>query len=306
VITTPLTFCATVNAILHAGATPVLADVDPVTMNLDPARVAERITPRTKAILPVHFAGRPCDMDRLMALAAQHSLVVIEDCAHAIETEYRGQAAGTFGAFGCFSFYATKNLTTGEGGMVLTRRREDHERIKTLSLHGLSLDASKRFGKDGYKHYQVTEAGFKYNLTDLQASLGIHQLHKIEAGWLRRKAIWERYLHEFAALPLALPAPFEPGTRHALHLFTVGLDERRAPVTRDQFLTALGKRGIGVGVHYVSVPEHAFYQATLGWKPEEWPQAHALGRHTASLPLSPKLTDAEVDRVVAAVKAVVS
>ncbi|HBG30125.1 MAG TPA: UDP-4-amino-4,6-dideoxy-N-acetyl-beta-L-altrosamine transaminase, partial [Gammaproteobacteria bacterium] len=169
VITTPLTFCATVNAILHAGATPVLADVDPVTFNLDPAAVAARITPRTRAVLPVHFAGRPCDMGALMALAEHHDLRVIEDCAHAIESRYDGRPVGTIGDFGCFSFYVTKNVVTGEGGMILTRRTEDAARLKTLALHGMSHDAWRRFSDSGYRHYQVVECGFKYNMMDLQA-----------------------------------------------------------------------------------------------------------------------------------------
>src|SRR5262245_18212478 len=175
VITTALTFCATANAILHAGATPVLADVDPVTMNLDPDDVARKITPRTKALLPVHFAGRACDMDRIMALAARHRLKVIEDCAHAIETTWRGRHAGTFGDFGCFSFYVTKNVVTGEGGLVVARSEDDAARVKVLGLHGMSQDAWKRFSDEGYRHYEVVACGFKYNMMDLQAAIGIHQ-----------------------------------------------------------------------------------------------------------------------------------
>src|SRR6266849_5475498 len=178
VITTPMTFCATVNAIVHAGATPVLADVDPLTMNIDPAEVEARITPKTKAILPVHFAGRSCDMEALTDIAERHRLKIIEDCAHAIETEYRGKKAGTFGDFGCFSFYVTKNVATGEGGMVVARRPEDASRIKVLALHGMSHDAWKRFGDEGFKHYQVVECGFKYNMMDIQAAIGLHQLRR--------------------------------------------------------------------------------------------------------------------------------
>ena len=176
VITTALTFAATVNAIIHAGATPVLADVDPVTMNIDPDAARAAVTPRTRAIVPVHFAGRPCDMDALLALRREHGLGLIEDCAHAIETEYHGRHAGTFGDFGCFSFYVTKNVITGEGGMVLASSEEDAARIKMLALHGMSKDAWKRFSDEGYKHYDVVECGYKYNMTDLQAALGIHQL----------------------------------------------------------------------------------------------------------------------------------
>ena len=179
VIVPALTFCASVNAIIHTGATPVLADVELSTMNIDPHQVEARITPRTRAILPVHFAGRPCDMDRLCEIARGHNLKIIEDCAHAIETEYKGQKAGTFAEFGCFSFYATKNVVTGEGGMVLTQREEDAGRIKVLALHGMSKDAWKRFSDDGYKHYQVVECGFKYNMLDLQAAMGIHQLKRV-------------------------------------------------------------------------------------------------------------------------------
>jgi len=179
VVTTPMTFCATVNAIVHAGATPVLADVDPATMNIDPDAVESVITPRTRAILPVHFAGRPCDMDRLCAIVDRGGFKMIEDCAHAIETRYRGKSAGTFGDFGCLSFYVTKNLVTGEGGMVLARHERDAARIKMLGLHGMSKDAWKRFSDDGYKHYYVMEAGFKYNMMDLQAAIGLHQLDRL-------------------------------------------------------------------------------------------------------------------------------
>ncbi len=183
VITTPLTFCATVNAILHAGLKPVLADVDEQSQCIDPDAIEAAISPRTEAIVPVHFAGRPCDMDRIMAIAKKHGLAVIEDCAHAIETELAGSKAGTFGDFGCFSFYATKNLTTAEGGMILGRDSERIARARILALHGMSKDAWHRFSDKGYRHYQVVECGFKYNMTDLQAALGLHQLARLEANW---------------------------------------------------------------------------------------------------------------------------
>ena len=202
VITTPLTFCATVNAIIHAGATPVLADVDPITMNIDSVEIEKKITSKTRALLPVHFSGRPCNMDRIMGIAGKHDLKVIEDCAHAIETEYHGRKAGTIGDFGCFSFYVTKNIVTGEGGMVIARREEDIARVKILGLHGMSKDAWKRFSDDGYKHYQVVECGFKYNMMDIQAAIGVHQLQRVEAYWEKRNRIWQRYNDEFASLPL--------------------------------------------------------------------------------------------------------
>jgi dTDP-4-amino-4,6-dideoxygalactose transaminase len=298
VITTPLTFCATINAILHAGATPVLADVDIRTMNIDPSRVKSAITSKTRAILPVHFAGRPCEMDALCDLARQHGLKMIEDCAHAIESEYKGEKTGTFGDFGCFSFYVTKNIVTGEGGMVLTRNEEDSVRIKVLALHGMSKDAWKRFSDEGYKHYSVIECGFKYNMMDLQAAIGIHQLHRIEQYWQRRRDIWQRYNEAFADLPVELPAEPAPETRHALHLYTIMVDKEITGVGRDAFLNAMTARNIGVGVHYLSVPEHPYYQKALGWKPEDYPNAMRIGRETASLPISAKLTNKDVQDVI--------
>ena len=305
VVTTPMTFCATVNAIIHAGAIPILADIDPKTMNIDPAQVAGKITSKTKAILPVHFAGRPCNMDALGEIVQEYNLTLIEDCAHAIETEYKGQKAGTFGDFGCFSFYVTKNIVTGEGGMVLCRREEDAARIKMLALHGMSKDAWKRFGDEGYKHYYVLECGFKYNMMDLQGAIGIHQLQRVELYWRRRQEIWQRYNEAFAGLPIGLPAEPEPDTRHAYHLYTILIGETKVAISRDEFLGAMTANNIGVGVHYLSIPEHPYYQQAFGWKPEDYPEAMRIGRQTVSLPLSAKLTDEDVDDVIMAVKSII-
>lgn len=302
VITTPLTFCATVNAIIHAGLTPVLADVDPVTMNIDPAAIEAAITPRTAAILPVHFAGRSCDMDPILAIARKHQLVVIEDCAHAIETEYHGRKAGTHGDFGCFSFYVTKNVVTGEGGMILGGNAEQIARAKVLALHGMSKDAWHRFGDKGYRHYQVVECGFKYNMMDMQAALGIHQLARVDVSWERRQVVWDRYMQAFADLPIGLPAAPEPDTRHGYHLFTILVDAARCRLSRDEFLDAMNGAGIGTGVHYLSIPEHPYYQDRFGWRPEQWPHAMAIGRQTVSLPLSAKLSDEDVERIIATVR----
>ena len=301
VITTPMTFCATVNAIIHAGATPVLADIDPVTLNIDPEALRRKITPRTKAMVPVHFAGRPCDMDALMAIAGEHGLKVIEDCAHAIETEYHGQAAGTFGDFGCFSFYVTKNIVTGEGGLVLARTEEDAATIKTLGLHGMSKDAWKRFGDEGYKHYYVVAAGFKYNMMDIQAAIGLKQLARIDSYWTRRQEIWAQYDAAFAGLPIVTPASPESDTRHAYHLYPILIDEARTGISRDEFLNAMTREGIGVGVHYLAIPEHPFYQQTYGWRPEDTPNATRVGRQTVSLPISAKLSDEDIQDVIKAV-----
>jgi dTDP-4-amino-4,6-dideoxygalactose transaminase len=302
VITTPLTFCATINAIIHAGGVPILADVDPLTMNIDPEQVRAKITSRTRAILPVHFAGRPCDMDSLCAIAKEYDLRIIEDCAHAIETEYKGRKAGTIGDFGCFSFYVTKNIITGEGGMVLAKNEEDIARIKVLGLHGMSKDAWKRFSDEGYKHYQVIDCGFKYNMMDLQAAIGIHQLRRVEAYWERRAQIWRAYSQAFIDLPIGLPTSPEPDTRHAHHLFTVLIDEANAGVSRDEFLDRMTENGIGVGVHYISLPEHPYYQRTLAWRPEDYPHAMRIGRQIVSLPLSAKLSEGNIGDVCQAVR----
>jgi len=300
VITSALTFCSTINSIIHAGALPVPADIDALTMNLDPGDVASRITAKTRALVPVHFAGRPCDMDALTAIATRHHLCIVEDCAHAIEAEYHGRSIGSIGDFVCFSFDATKNVTTGEGGMVMARRKEDTQEVRTLALHGLDADAWQRFQGSGYKCYRAVRVGFKYNMTDLQAALGIHQLRRLPANQRRLQTIWSRYQEAFRSVPAGLPPEPGPDTRHSYHLFTLMIDEHSA-IARDEFLEAMTRLGIGVGVHYPSVAEHPVYQERFGWRPEDWTVAHRVGRQTVSLPLSPKLTDAEVDRIVRAV-----
>lgn len=305
VITTPMTFCSTINSIIHAGAIPVLADVDPVTMNIDPLQIEEKINKNTKCILPVHFAGRSCDMDNIMEIANKYNLNVIEDCAHAIETKYHGKNAGTSGDFGCFSFYVTKNLVTGEGGMVITDIESYATRIKKLALHGLSKDAWKRFSDEGYQHYYVEEAGFKYNMMDIQAAIGIHQLKRIEENWQRRQTIWNYYNGCFSNMPIQLPAPQEKNTRHAYHLYTILIDEEKTGITRDEFLNKMNSENIGTGVHYLSIPEHPYYKQKYGWKPQDYSNAMIIGRQTVSLPLSPKLTDYDVDSVVDAVKKII-
>ena len=304
VITTPLTFCATVNAIVHAGLTPVLADIDPVSHCIDPAAIEAAITPRTQAILPVHFAGRSCDMDAIMQIANKHGLAVIEDCAHAIETTWKGRPAGTFGDFGCFSFYVTKNVVTGEGGMILGRSEAHIARAKMLALHGMSKDAWHRFGDKGYKHYQVVETGFKYNMMDLQAALGLGQLRRVEASWRKRQAVWLQYMHALADLPIGLPASVDAAqSRHAYHLYTVQIDGARARTDRDTFLNGMNAVGIGTGVHYLSLAEHPVYQQRFGWRAEQWSNAMRVGRQTVSLPISAKLENADTDRVIEAVRA---
>ena len=302
VITTAMTFCATANTVIHAHGRPVFVDIDAKTLNIDPDKIEAAITPRTKAIIPVHFAGRPCDMDKIMAIAKKHNLRVVEDCAHAIETEYHGQKAGTFGDMGCFSFYVTKNIVTGEGGMVTTNNETFADKIKMYGLHGMSRDAWKRFSDAGFKHYEVIFPGFKYNMMDIQAAIGIEQLKRIETYYLRRQEIWAEYTKRLAHLPLILPAPFEPDTRHALHLYTVLLDTDKTQLTRDQLLNALIKEKIGTGVHYTALHLHPYYQQTYGYKRGDFPQAEFVSDRTLSLPISANLSDEDVNDVITALK----
>lgn len=298
VITTPMTFCATANAVLHTGAVPIFADCEPGTMNIDAAAVEAALTPRTRAILPVHFAGRPANLEALGALAKKHGLLLIEDAAHAIETSYHGRKVGSIGDITCFSFYVTKNMTTGEGGMVTTQDAKLAECIRTYALHGLSADAWSRFSDKGYKHYDVVFPGFKYNLTDIAASLGLAQLSKLPEWLVRREAIWARYDQAFAGLPVSLPPAPEPGTRHARHLYTLLILDQ-APLSRDRFMSEMHERKVGTGVHYRALHTHPYYRQRFGYVPEQFPNANLIGERTVSLPLSPLLTDAEVERVIA-------
>lgn len=302
VITTPMTFCATVNTIIHAGATPVLVDCDRETMLIDPQRIEDAITPRTRAIVPVHLCGRPCDMDAISDIARRHDLIVIEDAAHAIETVYRGRKIGNISHLTCFSFYATKNVVTGEGGMVTTNNPDFADKVKMYGLHGMSRDAWKRFSDDGYKHYQVVFPGFKYNMMDLQAAIGLHQLGRVNKTLQRRNDIWQMYNQAFADLPVGLPAPDEPNTVHARHLYTIMVDHNRCGLTRDQFMQHMHAQGIGTGVHYIGVHLHPYYRDRFGYRPEDFPSATWVSERTVSIPLSPKLTNPDIEHVIAAVR----
>lgn len=302
VISTPMTFCATINAIVHTGATPVLADCDPRSFNILPQEIERRITPRTRAIIVVHMCGRACDMDRILAVTRPRGIRIIEDCAHAIETMHSERHAGTIGDAGCFSFYVTKNLTTAEGGMVVTRDPQIAAQVKTLALHGLSADAWRRHSDQGHRHYEVIRAGFKYNLTDLNASIGLAQLDKLAAHAARREEIWRRYDHELADLPLMLPPPPEPGTRHAKHLYCPLLITERVRISRDHLLAAMIAEGIGIGVHYLPVHLHPFYRQTYGWGPGDFPNAEFVGSRTFSIPLTGDLDDGAVDDVCRALR----
>jgi dTDP-4-amino-4,6-dideoxygalactose transaminase len=306
VIVPTMTFAATVNAVIHANGKPVFADCEKDTMNIDPLDIEKKITKNTKAIIPVHFAGRACNMDAIMNIAKKYKLKVVEDCAHAIETEYKGMKAGTFGDLGCFSFYVTKNIVTGEGGMVVTENEEYANKIKILGLHGMSKDAWKRFGDKGYKHYQVVCSGYKYNMMDIQAAIGIHQLPRVEKYWKRRQEIWNKYSKAFKNLPVFMPADIEPNTKHAYHLYTLLLDVDNIKITRDQFLDEMAKRNIGVGVHYISLHLHSYYQKEFGYKEGDFPNAEWISERTVSLPFSAKLTNEDVKDVIVAIKEIIN
>lgn len=295
-----MTFVASANAVEHAGATPVLVDSAPDGTGLiDLDAAEEAITPRTRAIMPVHLAGRPVDMDRLTAIRDKHELLVIEDAAHAIGAEWHGRKIGAFGNLTAFSFYVTKNVTTIEGGALVSEDSELAARVERLALHGLSLGAWQRFSDAGFRHYEVVEPGFKFNMTDVQAALGLHQLPLL-GRWIDRRAdLWARYDWLLAGLPLQTPQPSDPNTRHARHLYQVTLDPD-APLARDELLDALTERRIGTGVHYRGVHLHPYYRDRYRLTPEQFPVATAISEGTLSLPLSPKVSDADQDDVVTA------
>jgi dTDP-4-amino-4,6-dideoxygalactose transaminase len=299
VIAPAMTFCSTIHSIIHAGAQPVLVDCERDTFNLDPALVEAKVTPRTKAILVVHMCGRCCEMDPILDIARRHGLKVIEDCAHAIETTDQGRPAGLMGDAGCFSFYPTKNIATCDGGMVITRDAKVHERVKVLSLHGMTADAWSRF-VGGPSGYEVVEAGFKYNMTDVAAAIALPQLESVEEHWQRRKQVWLAYNQKLGALPLQLPPAVEAASRHAYHLYTPLLDLDEIGVSRDKIIAALDAENIGVGIHYIPVHQHPYYRQRFGFTNADFPNATFVGERTISLPLSPAMSEQDVEDVSAA------
>ncbi|HSA54659.1 MAG TPA: DegT/DnrJ/EryC1/StrS family aminotransferase [Gemmatimonadaceae bacterium] len=304
VITTPMTFVATVNVIEHVGARPILADVEPDTLNIDPRRVEEAITPRTRAILPVHYAGHPVELDAIRALARARDLAVIEDAAHALPAAFRGERVGAGSDPVAFSFYATKNLTTAEGGM-LTGSPAFLERARVMSLHGMSQDAWGRYGKGGKWHYDVVAPGFKYNLSDLQAALGLRQLRKLERFQCRRREVAARYTQAFAGSDALEVPTARPHVEHAWHLYVLRLRPGTLRIGRDQFLEELAARNIGTSVHFIPVHLHQFYRMKYGYTPDSYPVSHGNYERMLSLPIHPGLTDEDVTDVIEAVHDVV-
>jgi dTDP-4-amino-4,6-dideoxygalactose transaminase len=301
VVTTPLTFCATANVVLHAGATPVFADIDPVSLNLDPAAADAAITPRTRALLPVHFAGLPADVPTLLELARPRGLRLIEDAAHCVEGAIDGRKVGSIGDFTCFSFYATKNLTTGEGGMVTTDDAEAAALMRVASLHGMSRDAWARYTPGGTAQYDVVMPGFKYNMMDIQAAIGLHQLARLDAMHARRAAIWTQYDAGLAGLPLRLPALPDSSTVHARHLYTVLVDEADAGVSRDVLQQRLRDRGVSTSIHFRALHLHPYYRDRFKLTRGMFPVAESVSDSTLSLPLSAGMPASAVERVLEAV-----
>jgi dTDP-4-amino-4,6-dideoxygalactose transaminase len=301
VLVPTMTFVASANAVEHAGAKPILVDSEPGTglIDLDAAEAA--ITPNTRAIMPVHFAGRPLDMDRLNAFRDRHELVVIEDAAHALGARWRDQPIGAFGNVAAYSFYVTKNVTTIEGGAIATDDEALAEEVERMALHGLSLGAWQRFSDTGFKHYEVVRPGFKYNMTDVQAALGIHQLPRLDRWIDERAELWNRYDRLLADLPVETPPPPAPEAKHARHLYQV-LVEPGAPLSRDELLDGMTQHRIGTGVHYRGVHLHPYYRDVYGLTPEQFPVASDISERTLSLPLSPVVTEADQDDVVEAMR----
>lgn len=304
VITTTMTFAASANIIEHLGGRPVLVDVEPDTLNIDPAQVEEKITTRTKAVLPVHFAGHPAAMDQIFELAGDNNLGVLEDAAHALPAVYRGKAIGSGDNPAAFSFYATKNLTTAEGGM-LTGSEELLEQARVLSLHGMSRDAWKRYEQGGSWYYEVVSPGYKYNMTDIQAALGLHQLRRLEGFQRRRGEVVRAYNDAFSGCE-ALELPVERAeVEHAWHLYVLRLRPEALTIDRDQFIRELESRNIGTSVHFIPVHLHPYYRDKYGYAAGDFPVAYENYRRLLSLPLSPRLTDEDLADVIEAVLQVV-
>ncbi len=306
VITTPLTFCATVNTILQVGATPVLADVGR-DGNIDPASIAQRVTDRTRAVVPVHLGGLPCNMDAIWSLARLYDLFVVEDAAHAVGSHYQGQPVGAGSDAVAFSFYATKNLTTGEGGMVTTQNQSLVESMRTLCLHGISKDAWNRYSERGNWYYQVQASGFKYNLSDIQSAIGIHQLRKLDhfiEVRTRYATIYNQALSDLDELEI----PPEPpsSSRHSWHLYMPRLNLETLEINRDEFIRALYGKGVGASVHFIPIPLHPFFSQHAARAHNQCPGALELYPRLVSLPLYPAMTEEQVGYVAAAVKAIVS
>ncbi len=298
VITTPLTFPATANVVIHQNLRPVFVDIEQGTLNIDVRKIEEKINRNTRAIIPVHYAGHACDMDAIENIAQKHNLTVIEDAAHALETGYKGRKVGNLGHLTSFSFYATKNITTGEGGMLTTNDDALAEKIRMMRLHGLSKDAWKRYGKEGFSHWELHMPGYKYNMADINAALGIHQLKKVGRFLDLRKRYVAMYDSAFRGMAELQTLETRDYTQHAHHIYVIILCLEKLTVTRDQFLDAMQAEGIGVAVHFSALHLQPLFKKEFGTRAEDLPVATHYSERILSLPLYPKMTTADVERVI--------
>lgn len=301
VITTTMTFAATAEVVRYFNATPVLVDIDPLTFNIDALQIEAAITPRTKAIIPVHVAGQSADLDAVQQIADRHDLTVIEDAAHALPTRYKGRLIGSISDFTAFSFYATKTLATGEGGMITTNNDEWADRCRVMSLHGISKDAWKRYTSEGSWYYEIVAPGFKYNMTDVAAAMGLVQLSKLEQMNARRQEIAQQYDAAFAAHPALEPPALSPDSTHPYHLYILRLNLDALTIDRNTFITHLREANIGVSVHWIPLHMHPYYRETYGYRPEDFPATYAEYQRIISLPIYSAMFDDDVVDVITAV-----
>jgi dTDP-4-amino-4,6-dideoxygalactose transaminase len=305
VIIPTMTFAATAEVVLYFKAKPVLVDCQPDTLNIDPDQIEKALTAKTKAIIPVHIGGQPCDMERILEIARIHNLAVVEDAAHALPARYRGEMIGTVGDITCFSFYATKTITTGEGGMATTENPEWAERMRIMSLHGISRDAWKRYTAEGSWYYEILYPGFKYNLTDVAAALGVQQLRKADRFWELRQRCARLYNAGFKDVPEITVPYVQPDVQHAWHLYVIQLNLEQLGASRNAFIELLKRENIGTSVHFIPLHLHPYYRDTFGYRPEDFPNASSVFERIVSLPIYPKMTDGDIQRVIESVKMLV-
>lgn len=308
VITTPITFAATANVITHLGAKPVFVDVDRNTLNINPDLIEKAITPKTKAILPVHIAGKACEMDKIKSLAKKHKLFIINDCAHAIETKYRHKKISSMADISCYSFYPTKNITAIESGMAVTDNKKYYEMMKIKRLHGISKDAWKRYNKSGINSYEVLYNGYKYNMNDISAALGLNQFKRIDSNWKKRDNLWKEYaklLKGASGVKIVSPDNI-PGQIHAHHLFIILLDIDKLKVSRDEIILKLKEKGIGTGIHFLTLHLQKYYKETFGYKKKDFPEAEYVSERVLSLPMGANLKNKDIHHIVKSLKEIVN
>lgn len=305
VLVSTMTFTASAEIVTYFCARPVLVDIDPQTLNLDPTDAARRITPRTRAIIPVHIAGQPCDMKQIHSLARQHGLHVIEDAAHALPAKYQSKRIGSLSEFTAFSFYATKPLTTGEGGMIITQNDELAKRMRLMRLHGISRNSWERYATDNAWYYKVLAAGYNYCMSDIQAAIGLAQLSKCSALWAKRCRIAQRYTEAFRSLEALEVPTVRPDRVSAWHLYILRLRAEQLRIDRDAMVEELLRRGIEANVHYVPLHLQPFYQKAFGYKPSDFPRAERESQRCLSLPIFPAMKEKEIARIIDAVSSIV-